>query len=87
MVPGLLGLFGGSSAGLAAAPALRVLTWPFLVLTAVMLIRGWYLELSHGGRWSSSWRRKASVVLAGSTVLAVVLWTLRFTGVLGVSPI
>ena len=87
MLPGLLGLLGGASAGLAAAPALQVLTWPFLVLTALMLSRGWYLELSHGGRWSSAWRRRSGVVLVGLTALAVALWSLRFTGILGVSPI
>ena len=47
MVPGLLGLLGGTSAGLAIAPALRALTWPFLVLTVVVLARGRYLELAH----------------------------------------
>jgi len=30
VVPSLLGLLGGAPAGLAIAPALQVLTWPFL---------------------------------------------------------
>jgi len=48
VVPGLLGLLGGSSAGLAFAPALQVLTWPFLAVTLLMLARGWWLAPSHG---------------------------------------
>lgn len=86
MVPGLLGLLGGTSAGLAIAPALRVLTWPLLALTLIMLGRGWYLELAHRGGWRSSWRRRAGLVLIGSTALAVSLWTLRFVGLLGMRP-
>ena len=86
MVPGLLGFLGGTSAGLALAPALRVLTWPFLAITLLMLGRGWYLELSHRGRWTSPWRRRAGLVLLGSTVLAVSLWSLRLTGVIGMRP-
>ena len=82
----MLGLLGGTSAGLAIAPALRVLTWPLLILTAAMLARGWYLEASHGDRWSSLWRRRANIVLTGSTLLSVVLWSLRFTGFLGPRP-
>ena len=44
----MLGLLGGNSDGLAAAPALQVLTWPLLALAVVMMVRAWYLELSHG---------------------------------------
>ena len=86
MVPGLLGLLGGTGAGLALAPALRVLTWPLLAITILMLVRGWYLEMAHRGRWRSPWRRRASLVLMASTALAVVLWGLRFTGLLGMRP-
>ncbi len=32
---------------MATAPALQVLTYPFLVLSVAMLARGWYLSLSH----------------------------------------
>lgn len=84
MIPGLLGLLGASGAGLALAPALQVLTWPFLALTVLLLGRGWYLAL--GGHSVTRWRQRSSVVLAGSTVLAVVLWGLRFIGLLGARP-
>ena len=87
MVPGLLGFLGGTPAGLALAPALQVLTWPFLAVTVLMLARGWWLELSHGGRWTSSWRNRATVVLITATVLSVGLWGLRFAGLLGTSPL
>ena len=68
------------------APALRVLTWPLLAITLIMLGRGWYLELAHRGGWRSSWRRRAGMVLVFSTVLAVTLWGLRFAGLLGMRP-
>ena len=87
MVPGLLGVLGGTSAGLALAPALRVLTWPFLVLTLAMLGRGWYLELTQRHGWRSGWRQRAFLTLIVSTVLAAVLWGLRFAGLLGPAPV
>ncbi len=87
MVPGLLGVLGGTSAGLAFAPALQVMTWPFLAVAVLMLARGWWLELSHGGRWISSWRKRATVVLITSTALSAALWGLRFAGLLGESPL
>ncbi len=78
---------GASGAGLALVPALRVLNYPFLALTAVLLGRGWYLQLrSHGLHGGSLWGRRSLVVLAGSTVLAAVLWGLRFGGLLGMPP-
>jgi hypothetical protein len=86
VVPGLLGLIGGASTGLAVAPALRVLNWPFLVLTLVMLGRGWYLNISHGSGWRSPWARRSRLVLIASTMLAVSLWGLRFAGLLGMPP-
>ena len=87
MVPGLLGLLGGASAGLAMAPALRALTWPFLAITLLMLGRGWHLNLSHGGGRRLPWATRARLVLIGSTALAVLLWGLRFAGLLGMSPL
>jgi hypothetical protein len=87
VAPGLLGLIGGTSAGLAVAPALRVLTWPFLLLTLLMLGRGWYLNLSHGGGWRSPWARRSRLTLVGATALAGLLWGLRFAGLLGASPL
>jgi hypothetical protein len=86
VVPGLLGLLGAAGAGLAVAPALRVLTWPFLGITVLMLGRAWYLESSHPGSWRSPWRRRGRAGLIASTVLAVALWGLRFGGVLGMRP-
>ena len=86
MVPGLLGLLGATGAGLAIAPALRVLTWPLLVITLLMLGRGWYLEFAHRGGWRSPWARRSTLMLAGSSALAVVLWGLRFAGLLGMRP-
>ncbi len=86
-MPGLLGLLGSASVGLALAPALRALTWPLLAITLLMLGRGWYLELSHGGRFRSMWARRSGVVLALSTALSAALWGLRFAGLLGASPI
>ncbi len=86
MVPGLLGLMGGTSAGLAIAPALRVLTWPLLAVTVVMLTRGWYVALAHRG-WRSPIARRAMVVLAVSTAGSGALWALRFAGIFGSSPL
>ncbi len=87
MVPGLLGLLGGTSAGLAIAPALQALTWPFLVITVLMLARGWWLAPSHGSWWGPAWKNRATYTLIVSTVLAVTLWSLRFGGLLGESPL
>jgi len=87
VVSGLLGVLGGTSAGLALAPALQVLTWPFLVITVLMLARGWWLAPSHGSLWGTGWKNRATVTLIVSTLLAVVLWTLRFAGLLGASPL
>jgi hypothetical protein len=85
VVPGVLGLLAASSAGAALAPALRALTWPFLGLTILILSRGWYLDLRHqGGR--SGWRNRARLVLWGSTALSLLLWGLRFGGLLGARP-
>ncbi len=87
MLPGLLGLLGAGGAGLALAPALRVLNLPFLILTVVLLGRGWYLQLrSHGLHGETLWSRRSLVVLTGSTVLAAVVWGLRFGGLLGMPP-
>ncbi|MCH7735772.1 MAG: hypothetical protein IH872_00060 [Chloroflexi bacterium] len=86
-MPGLLGLLGGSSAGLAFAPALQVLTWPFLAITVLMLARGWWLAPTHGSWWGSAWKNRATYTLIASTVLAVSLWSLRFAGLLGESPL
>ena len=68
------------------APALRVLTWPLLAITLLMLGRGWYLEFADRGGWQSTWARRSTLMLAGSSALAVVLWGLRFAGLLGMRP-
>jgi cytochrome bd-type quinol oxidase subunit 2 len=82
-VPGLLGFLAVGETALALAPALRVLTWPFLALTLLMLGRGWYVELSDHRRRRSDWKRGASMVLVLSTLIAATLWGLRFAGLLG----
>ena len=87
MVPGLLGLLGGTSAGLAFAPALQALTWPFLAVTVLMLARGWWLAPSHGSWRGPAWKNRATYTLIVSTVLAVTLWGLRFAGLLGNNPL
>ena len=51
MVPAVLGLVGAIGPGLAVAPALRVLTYPFLGLTLLFLGRGWYLASLWGLRF------------------------------------
>ncbi|MQG76007.1 MAG: hypothetical protein FI703_01620 [SAR202 cluster bacterium] len=86
MIPGLLGLMGSSSAGLAVAPALQVLTWPLLALTGLTLGRGWYVELSQGKGWRSPWSRRSTAILFISTATSLVVWGLRFGGLLGGSP-
>lgn len=86
-MPGLLALLGASGAGLAMVPALRALNYPFLALTVLLLGRGWYLHLrGHGLHGGTLWGRRSLAVLAGSTVVATVLWGLRFGGLLGMSP-
>ena len=86
-MPGLLGLLGASGAGLALAPALRVLNLPLLISTVALLGRGWYLQLrGHGLHEGTLWSRRSLVVLVGSTILAAVLWGLRFGGLLGMPP-
>ncbi|MDA0734156.1 MAG: hypothetical protein O2860_06200 [Chloroflexi bacterium] len=72
---------------MALVPALQVLTWPFLALTVFVLGRGWYLELSNGERWSSTWKKRSSVILVLSTLLAGTIWGLRFAGFLGGTPL
>ena len=86
-MPGLLGALGGTSAGLASAPALQALTWPLLVITVIMLARGWWLAPSHGGLWGPAWKNRATVTLMISTGLATGLWGLRFAGLLGGNPL
>ncbi len=68
---------------MALAPALRVLTWPLLVLTILLLGRGWRLELSGNQGGPPVWRRMPGLVLIGSTLLAGTIWGLRFAGLLG----
>jgi len=87
VVAGLLGIFGGTSAGLAIAPALQVLTWLFLLFTSAMLARGWWLVPSHGIWRGSAWKNRATYTLVASTILAFSLWGLRFAGEMGESPI
>ncbi|PKB71286.1 MAG: hypothetical protein BZY87_06185 [SAR202 cluster bacterium Io17-Chloro-G6] len=66
---------------------MQVLTWPLLVVNLLMLARGWWLAPSHGRLWGTRWENRATVTLILSTGLSVVLWTFRFAGVLGQSPV
>jgi len=83
----VLGLVGSAGIGLAIAPALQVLAWPFLVLNVVMLARGWWLAPSHGSWWGPAWKNRAMATLIAATVLSVTLWSLRFAGIMGESPL
>ena len=83
----MLGLLGGAPAGLAIAPALQALTWPFLFFTVLMLARCWWLAPSPGSWWGTKWKNRATLTLMASTVLAVALWSLRFAGLVGPSPL
>jgi len=87
VVPSLLGLLGGAPAGLAIAPALQVLTWPFLAITVVMLSRCWYLEWASWKKWRrSAWSRWSFKILIASTVLAGSIWAFRLDDVFGTRP-
>ena len=80
----MLGLLGVGGAGLAAAPELRVLTWPLLALNAWTLGRGWYLQVSHNA--VTLWQRRPRRILVASTGISIALWTLRLLGLLGPKP-
>ncbi len=69
------------------APALQGLTWPLLAVNVLLLARGWWLAPSHGSLWGTGWKNRAMFTLIASTVLSTVLWTLRFAGFLGHSPL
>ena len=75
---------GAGGAGLAAAPALRVATWPMLVLNVWVLGRGWYLQTTHGD--ATLWQRRSRIILLASTPVSILLWTLRFLSLLGPRP-
>jgi len=60
---------------------------PLLVITVLMLTRGWWLAPSHGSWRGSAWKNRATYPLIASTALAVTLWSLRFANVLGESPL
>jgi len=87
VIPNLLDLLGGFSAGLAYAPALQVLTWLFLVITVLMPARAWRLAPSHGSWRGPAWKNRATYTLITSTALAATLWSLRFANVLGERPL
>ena len=81
----MLGLLGASGAGLAIAPALRVLTWPLLAVNAALLARAWFLATR--GHFATPTLRKAPWVLVLSTALSLGLWAARFAGFLGGVPL
>ena len=83
MLPGLLGLIGISSSGLALAPALRELTWPLFIVSLLVLSRSWYLEASGRKAPKSRWKTTSSVVVLLSTTFWVAVWWIRFVRVFG----
>ncbi len=83
MIPAVLGSIGATSTGAAIAPALRVLTIPFLLLTIFLLGRAWYLELRATDHWKGIWAQRSRKILLVSTAVSAVIWGLRFGGVLG----
>ena len=86
MLPGALGLLGASGAGLAVVPALRVLNYPFLALTVVLLGRGWYLQLrSNGLHRGTLWSRRSLIVLSVHTSGSRLMGT-PLRGILGNAP-
>ena len=68
------------------APALRALNIPFLALAVLLLGRAWYLELKQTEHWRGFWAERSRKVLIASTVVSVVIWGLRFGGLLGMPP-
>lgn len=86
MIPAVLGTLGTASAGAAIAPALRVLNIPLLILTVLMLGRAWYLELETTDHWRGFWAQRSGKILIASTMVSVVIWGLRFGGLLGARP-
>lgn len=82
----MLGVVGATAAGAAAAPALRVLTWPLLAFNVATLGRGWYLEVARRDSWRGAWAVRSRWILVGSTLLAAALWSARFAGLLGGRP-
>ncbi len=86
MIPAVLGSLGTASAGAAIAPALRMLTIPFMALTVFMLGRAWYLEFNKSGHWRGMWARRSRKILIVSTVASAAMWEARFGGLLGPRP-
>ena len=82
----MLSSIGTASAGVAMAPALRLLTFPLLLLTIAMLGRGWRLELKATGHFRGLWAERSRMVLLASTVISVAVWGMRFGGLLGPTP-
>ncbi|MCH8910305.1 MAG: hypothetical protein IH867_06145 [Chloroflexi bacterium] len=68
------------------APALRVLNIPFLALGILLLGRAWYLELKQTDHWRGFWAERSRKILVASTLVSVVIWGLRFGGLLGMRP-
>ena len=58
-----------------------------LMITVLMLARGWWLAPSHGSWRGSAWKNRATYPLIASTALAVTLRSLRSANVLGESPL
>ena len=77
----MLGLVGAVGAGAALAPTLQIVTIPIGIVGGAFLLRAWWLQLAHGA--TGAWLLRSLVVLALSTALSAMLWSLRFAGILG----
>lgn len=66
---------------------LALATWPLLGLSVAMLSRAWYLQMARAAHPNATWAVRSRRVLVASTALAIVLWGLRFAGLLGGSPL
>lgn len=58
-----------------------MLTIPIAAVGGALLLRAWWLQLTHGFR--TRWQLRSLAVLIASTAAVITLWSLRFGGVIG----